>query len=118
MSTAFAAPQFSIADLWEGLKALAFRMVANPNIIAKVQAAWDAVLTAYQALFPAPVPAADANDTAIVEGWLTEAAPGKLFDGKILQFIAGISAFLDTHPQLVALFLQLIAMLPKETEVV
>ena len=112
-------PQYSIVDLWEGLKTLTWRLVKDPSIFAKVQAAWDAVLAAYGALFGAPAPAADPNNAAIVEGWIGELdleprPPEKIFDGQIIKFIAGISAFLETHPTLVALFLQLIAMLPKE----
>ena len=116
MST-LAVPQFAVADLWAALKNLALRLVANPALLDKVKAAWDACLVAYEALFGTPAPGAVAYET-LVDEWLAEAAPGKLFDGKILKFISGISAFLDTHPQLVAFFLQLIAMIPKETETV
>jgi hypothetical protein len=100
----------SAVDIWGFLKDLTLRLVADPALLAKVKALWDAIM----ALFQVPPQAGDPNDVAIVDGWLDEVPPEKLFDGKILAFIAGISTFIDTHPQLIAFLMQILAFLPKE----
>ena len=104
----------SAVDIWGFLKELALRLASDPKLFAKVKALWDAILD----LFSPPPQAADPNDVAIVEKWLAELPPEKLFDGALLRFIAGISAFIETHPQLIAFLMQIFALLPKEDSTV
>ena len=104
----------SAVDIWAFLKDLALRLVSDPKLLAKIKVIWDGLVD----LFDAPPQAGDPNDVAIVESWLDEFPPEKLFDGKIIAFIAGISGFIDSHPQLIAFLMQILAFLPKETETV
>jgi hypothetical protein len=107
----------SAVDIWGFLKDLALRLVADPALFVKVKALWDAIL----ALFNPPPKAVDPNDEAIVASWFGNMPPReaeKIFDGKIIAFISGISTFIDTHPQLIAFLMQILAFLPKEGETV
>lgn len=104
----------SSVGIWQFLKDLALRLMSDPQLFAKVKAWWDITLS----ILNPPPQAGDPNDVAIVESWFDELPPEKLFDGKIIQFISGISAFIDSHPQLIAFLMQMIAWLPKESETV
>ncbi len=115
MSTAFEAPQLSVADIVAGLKTLFARLIADPNLLPKIKTLWESI-TAFWNLPPQQNP----DNDAIVRGWLAElpprgGEPQKFGDGRIIAFIAAVKDWIDTHPQLVALFLQILAWLPKET---
>ena len=105
-------PQLSVADLWAGLRDLALRLVADPALLAKVKALWDAI-TAFFPAVPSAGPEAEAN-AAIVADWLSDVPPEKLFDGTLIRLFQGISGFIDTHPQLIAFLLQFLAVIPME----
>jgi hypothetical protein len=111
MSTAVA-PELSAANLWGFLWDLTFRLVADPQLFAKIRKLWTDLLD----LVNPPPQAVNSTDLAIIEGWFAVRSPESIFgEGGVVQFIAGISAFLKSHPQLIAILMQVLALLPKKT---
>src|SRR5574343_1696295 len=86
------------------IKAIAAKLLADPEALAKVRAWWTATVDIWGLLAP-DVPEASPE----LEAALAEAIPPeKLGDGTILNLLRQISQFAQSHPELITALLALL----------